>query len=133
MRKWLIYGLAMSVIVTVVIVWMAYSTPQYEFIHPKASKSVSQCPEVAMEEGDECYFIPNLNYSEAIRWHENKLSTSGWEGGASNDFVPFTYIYEKENKRISLIFYPANVTIEGNISTIHYDRPGVGLLIKKLL
>lgn len=114
------------------IVLKIFSTPQYEFLNPKATQSLAHCTEAAQDLGDECYYIPHLNYFETVTWHQNKLSTLGCEGGSSTDDVPFSFFYQKDDKKIQLIFYPANTTIEGNITTIHYDKAGVGLLIKNV-
>jgi hypothetical protein len=126
------FALTVLLLVTGLIVWKTFSTPQYEFLNPKATKSLAQCTEAALDPGDECYYIPHLNYIETVTWHQNKLSTLGWEGGSSNDFVPFSFFYQKDDEKIQLIFYPANTTTEGNITTIHYDKAGVGVLIKNI-
>ncbi|MBM7569930.1 hypothetical protein [Aquibacillus albus] len=105
-----------------VVGWMISSKQQYEFLYSKAQKSSSTGPEVALEPNDECYYIPDLNYKEAMDWHTNKLSSLGWTGEVTSDDVPVSGIYEKEGKKFQLIFYPEASA----------DNEGVGLLIKDI-
>ncbi|XEC95913.1 hypothetical protein AB6A23_04930 [Paenibacillus tarimensis] len=105
------------------------SKPSYDFLYTKARIDNSSCPQAAIVSGNECYTIPDLAYNEAIDWHLNRLATLGWEGNASNDFTPFSFIYRKEEVTVQLTFYPLNSTTEGNLITIEYDKPGTGLLI----
>ncbi len=131
-KKYIMSALTVLLLIIMLIVWKGFSTPQYEFLNPKASISLAQCPEGSLDPGDKCYHIPHLNYAEAITWHQNKLSTLGWEGNISSDVVPFSFFYHKGDEKIQLIFYPLDSTTDDKIIRKQYDKEGVVLLIKKI-